>query len=148
MLVPTLADCIGISDAEVQRLLSLRSRALLEDNVYLDLIDSLDKEYLRTTLDGARDAYEEGIPVIKREFREAFNFDGSPMSSYTLANWLLGYLEYSGQLTQLGQLHAHIPPEIIKGGLPILLDSLNTMPSGSAAWQRALSILAIPLLVR
>lgn len=145
MLTKIIAQYTQTPEATIARLLKMPTDAIYEDAAYKQLVDSLDRDYLHQTLQQARNAYEVGLPDFKERMRVYFDFTDSPMSPFTLANWLVGFLNYPDKLADLPNLHGRVPHNAIQNGLPELFKVLEQMGEGRDAWQRALAVLAIPL---
>jgi acyl carrier protein phosphodiesterase len=68
------------------------------------------------------------------------------MSPFTLGNWVVGILEYPEEAKKLIEMHRRVPHQALVDNLPGILEILNEMPRGRAEWQKALCLLAFPLM--
>lgn len=147
MLRNMLSYYIGIDERTVDSLLSLSKREIFTDSTYTRLLDELDKHYLQETMGAAREAYELGLENLKQHLAGQFNLNVEPMSAFTLGNWVAGYLFYQDTLPDLLQLHRAVPTDAIAVGLPDILEMLEQIPQAGAEWTKAMSLLALPLLL-
>lgn len=148
MIEQILSQYTGISANQIARILSLKQAQVYEDPDYQAWISQLDPTALYETLPLARAAYEQGMPQFAEHLRDNYGLDNTKMSPFTLGNWLVGFLQYPNTITNLAKLHHRIPPQAFREMLPMMLTMLDTMPDGGAQWQRALALMALPLLVR
>lgn len=148
MLLTFMADSIGIEIDELQRLLEMAPHAVLDDPSYQGLLQSLDLALLRKTLPLVRAALARGIPTFNERYQAMYSATESPMSEETLSNWLVVFIQYPNTLRSLVANHQRVPVEFIRLGLPDFLSIVDGMPRGCAEWQRAMAVLAVPLLVR
>lgn len=139
-----IADLMGLSVDEVERLLALNPAAIYEDAAYLRVVHTLDTGVLRATLQAVRDIYEDGLPPIK----EKYGLSDTIMSGYTLGNWVLGFLTAPDHLNDMLERHASIPTDVIEDALPELVDLLEDLSNGKDEWQRALVTFSLPLIAR
>ncbi|MFP4323161.1 MAG: hypothetical protein ACLFTK_11970 [Anaerolineales bacterium] len=146
MLTKSLANYIGVSTRDVQTWLNMSAAGIYDDPAYQDLVYGLDRALLEETLSEARAVYEDALPEFQAALGSEYNFRNTPMSAYTLGNWLVGFLQYPDSLPELLDIHARIPQSVLTAGLPMLLSYLDDMPQGGAEWQRALAILALPMM--
>jgi len=141
-----IATTVGLPEATIKRLMGLAPADLLQDPEYLDLLHELDRELLEETLPMARSAYEEGLPAFSASLNARYGLADTPMSAYTLGNWVVGALQYPDHTSQILKMHDRVPGEAVRNGLEDLLGMLSTMPKGSREWQRALCALSLPLM--
>lgn len=145
MLEGILANYIGVPITEIQRLTQLSVEQILQDKVYISWLKSLDLDYLIETLPNVRASYEQHLPEFREKLESNYRLENNPMSAYTLANWLLGYLRYPQSLPELVKIHRKIPTNAIRETSPELLQMLDYMGEGQAMWQKALAVFLIPL---
>ncbi|MBZ0305432.1 MAG: hypothetical protein K8I82_05130 [Anaerolineae bacterium] len=146
MLVPTLAEYIGIPEIEIQQFMTMPKSQLYKNDVYQALVESLDYQMLGTTLTEARSVYDTHLPELVDYLRQEYGFKGKPMTALTLGNWLLGFLHNHKNLHKLAEMHHHIPHYVLEYGLPEILKILNFMPDPARAeWQKAMAVLSLPL---
>jgi hypothetical protein len=145
MLAHLLADYIGITSPAVERLLRMRPSDIYQDPMYKKLVESLDREYIRSTLRDAHKAYKMGLPQFMEDLSSIHRFSDTPMSAYTLSNCLVAYLDAPEHMADFLDRHNHIPKDLMRDGLPHLIQMLSQMPQGCNEWQRAMAIISIPL---
>ena len=145
MLTKTLADYIGTRESTIEDLLQLSPTQIYQSEAYQALVAKLDRDLLHQTLPEARGAYEQGLPRFKREMGKSYDFDRSPMSAFTLGNWLVGFLQQPDALNTLPKFHGDVPRPVMREGLPHLLSILDRMGQGRQEWQQALAVLSLPL---
>jgi len=141
-----IAHYTGQSTSEINRLLGLGQAAVYADPVYKDWVKSLDVTLLHQTLPMARAIYERLLPSFTARLKDSYGIDSSPMSAFTLGNWLVGFLQYPDQINQLAHLHRRIPKAALEEGLPDILQALEELPNGKREWQKAMTVLMLPLL--
>jgi|GEM_PF-1787379 len=146
MLEDTLAQYIGIPTTSVSRIIKMQQTKIYEDKDYKEWINKLDSTSLHNTLPHARSAYDKHLPDFVQILQTRYGMKDTPMSAYTLGNWLVGFLQYPSALANLAEMHNRIPQRAFREMLPQLISMLDEMPAGRADWQRALSLLALPLL--
>lgn len=148
MNAETIAHYTGLSLSEIQRFSKMGASEIYKDPAYTKVLKTLDKAYLEATLQLARTAYEQHIDSFKDEVKARYGLTKTPMSSFTLGNWVVGVLQYPASAHEILNMHKGIKGEVIAGSLQDLLDMLNDMPEGAAQWQQALCLLSFPLMVK
>jgi hypothetical protein len=141
-----IAQIINIPTSTLKRFMSLPGKKLLKDPEYIAILKDLDRELLEATLADARNAYEKGLPAFSEQLAARYGLDSTPMSAYTLGNWVVGALQYPENTDQILKMHDRVPGEAISGGLTDLLHMLDNLPAGAQEWQRALAVLSLPLM--
>ncbi len=142
MLVQQLATYTGLSDAEIERLLALSPSEIYDDPAYSALIPQLDEEALKATAAQVQQIYADHLPALK----DKHQLSGSIMSSYTLVNWVLGFLMYPERLPDMLQYHQRLTSEQVAAMLPDLFTLLDALSEGREAWETALAVISLPLL--
>jgi len=145
MIENTLSRYTGVVPAKISRLLRLTQSRIYEDKEYRSWIEALDTDVLGETLPHARVAYERHLPEFTEHLKEKYGMVNTPMSAYTLGNWLVGFLRYPDTIINLSKMHDRIPAEAFSDMLPEIITMLDEMPQGRAEWQRALALMALPL---
>lgn len=146
MLETVLSRYTGASPDDIQYIFSLPSDELYTDDTYQALVRTLDRAILDQTLPHTRALLDEHLPAFKTIVAAQYPdlpLDG--VTSYALCNWLLGFLQSPAELPRLRERHMHVPPRFVREFLPNLLEIMDALPEGKDAWQRALAVLAIPL---
>lgn len=146
MIEDTLAQYTGIPKASISRIIKMPQATVYDDQEYQGWIRALDSNRLHTTLPLARSAYDRHLPEFVEGLHARYSMKDTPMSSYTLGNWLVGFLQYPSTLANLSEIHNRIPQHAFRELLPLLLNMLDDMPAGREDWQRALALMALPLL--
>jgi hypothetical protein len=144
----TIANYTGISLSEIKRFSNMGPYDIYKDPAYIAALKTLDRSYLESTLQLARAAYEKHIDAFKDDVKARYGLDKTPMSAFTLGNWVVGVLQYPSSAHEILKLHKGIKGEVISGSLQELLDMLNEMPEGAAEWQQALCMLSFPLMLK
>ncbi len=142
MLIQQLATYTGLPEAEIERLLALSPTEIYDDPAYLALIPSLDAEMLKATAAQVQQIYADRLPALK----DKHQLGGSIMSSYTLVNWVLGFLMYPERLRDMLHYHRKLSAQQVASMLPDLFELLNEMNEGREAWATALAVISLPLL--
>lgn len=119
---------------------------IIKDEAYLTLVNSLNRRILEDTLEAARTSYEYSLPNLKADLADQFNINTDPMSPDTLGNWVITILRDLQKLDQLVLKHKNLNAEIIQYGLDDIVKMVGYINEGSEEWQRAICILALPLL--
>lgn len=145
MLSETLARTIDISPREIERLMTLTRKDVYHDQGYLSLVGKLDVALLHSTLDEACSAMGAGLPALNEALVTQYGLEGEPLSVYTLGYWLVNFLRSPDSLDRLVHIHSRLPAEAVREILPQLLDALEGMSAGRVEWQRALTLLSLPL---
>ena len=142
MLIQQLATYTGLPETEIERLLALSPVEIYDDPAYLALIPQLDEETLKASAAHVQQIYGEQLPSLKDKHR----LGGTIMSSYTLVNWVLGFLMYPERLRDMLHYHQRLSTEQVAGMLPELFALLDDLPEGRDAWKTALAVISLPLL--
>ncbi len=142
MLIQQLATYIGLPQEEIERLLALSPAEIYDDPAYLALIPTLDEQTLKATAAQVQEIYEDYLPALKDKHR----LGGSIMSSYTLVNWVLGFLMYPERLRDMLHYHRRLSADQVAEMLPDLFELLDELTEGREAWASALAIISLPLL--
>jgi len=145
MLANVLATYIDESTEEVQRLLKKTGQEVFMDPLFQEHLAGLDVELLQNTLADARQAYSDGLPSLKGAIVQQYDYVTDPVTPFALANWLVGFLKQPDQLMTLVEWHHRVPLEIVRTGLPMLLEMLEMMPEGRQEWQHAVAIVGLAL---
>lgn len=143
-----IAAYTGLDSKVIQRFMTMSAQNIYADADYLAALQSLDKHYLKDTLPAARKAYEAHLGEFNDAIHERYGLTTDLMSAFTLGNWVVGILEYPAEARKLVEMHNHVPTGAILDNLPGILDILNEMPQGTREWQKALCLLAFPLMGR
>ncbi len=146
MNVNELSYYIGAPTSLLDSLLSMQGREIIRDKRFVDLLRSVDKDLLEKTLPEARAAYAAHLPDFSNQLSKRYGLANTPMSAYTLGNWVVGALQFPDYLDTILDMHADIATEVFVGGLPELLAIVDEMPKAGGEWQRALCLLSIPLM--
>lgn len=148
MNVQQIANYTGLDNNVIQRFMTMGAQNIYADADYVSALQSLDKGYLKETLPAARRAYEAHLGEFNDSIHERYGLTTDLMSAFTLGNWVVGILEYPTEARKLVEMHNHVPSGAILDNLPGILDILNEMPHGTREWQKALCLLAFPLMGR
>lgn len=99
---------------------------------------------LHDSLPHARNAYERSLPRFTQILKEKYGLSNTPMSAFTLGNWLVGFLRYPESIADMPKLHQRVPAAF-REMLPEMLKMLDNVPHG-AQWQKALALMALPMM--
>jgi hypothetical protein len=138
----------GLSESTVQRFLTMSVQNVYEDKDYIAALKLLNRDVLQNTLPAARTAYENHLEEFSDAIRSRYNLDSDVMSAFTLGNWVVGILEYPDQAKKLINMHARVPHQALVEHLPGILRILDEMQQGRTEWQKALCMLAFPLMAK
>lgn len=144
-IAAVLAHHIGVEQRKVERLLALTQEQVYQDAEYRAWIESLEVERLNQLLPLARAAYEKHLATFTERLSERYNMPNTPMSAFTLGNWLVGFLQYPSQIADLARIHQRLPRQAVLEMLPEMIAMLDEMPEGRAEWQRAFAVMTLPL---
>ncbi|MCU0463768.1 MAG: hypothetical protein MUF38_04280 [Anaerolineae bacterium] len=145
MLEDTLAHYIGANKDQINRLTRMKQSQVYSDPTYQAWVQQMDAGALHETLAHARAAYEEHLPQFAAILSTRYGMSNTPMSSFTLGNWLVGFLQYPDSISNLSKMHQRIPQEAFREMLPEMIQMLDDLPTGREGWQRALALMALPL---
>lgn len=145
MLAQILAPYIDESVEEVQRLLKMTGQEVFMDPLFQEHLAGLDVGLLQNTLVDARHAYSDGLPALKSAIVQRYDYTTDPVTPFALANWLVGFLKQPDQLMPLIEWHHRVPLEVVRTGLPMLLEMLEMMSEGKVEWQHAVAIVGLTL---
>lgn len=142
MLIQQLVTYTGLPETEIKRLLALSPTEIYDDPAYLALIPQLNEETLKATAAQVQQIYEDYLPALK----DKHQLGSTIMSSYTLVNWVLGFLMYPERLRDMLRYHRRLTAEQVANMLPDLFALLDEMSEGVNAWKMALAVISLPLL--
>lgn len=145
MEAQVLSRYTGVPTKQINRLLSMSGQTMAKDPEFINLLNSLDKDHLEETLPEARAAYEKGLPAFERHLHQQYGLETTPMSAFTLGNWVVGALQFPQYTNKIMEMHENIPREVFVNELPRLLDMLDHV-RGGREWQRALCVFSLPLM--
>ncbi|MCS6870387.1 MAG: hypothetical protein RML95_01690 [Anaerolineae bacterium] len=145
MVAAVLAHYIGVEQSKVERLLLLTQEQVYQDAEYQAWINALDVERLNDFLPLARAAYERHLASFTEHLRTKYGMANTPMSPFTLGNWLVGFLQYPSQISNLSRIHQRLPRQAVLEMLPEMIAMLDDMPEGREDWQRAFALMTLPL---
>lgn len=141
-----IAAYTGLSSHVIQRLQTMSIDNVYADKEYLNALRNLNRDMLQATLPAARQAYDNHLDEFSSAIRSRYNLNTDVMSAFTLGNWVVGILEYPEQAKKLIHMHERVPHQALVENLPGILKILDEMPQGRAEWQKALCLLAFPLM--
>jgi len=144
----TISHFTGLSEVDVQAYLSSSARDIYQDPHYIEALNTLDKKYLHETLSMVRDYYDVHLDEFAEGLENRYQISRGAMSGFTLANWVVGFLNYPDRVVDLLDRHADLPRVIFDEGLEDLLRLLEGLPEGREHWQKALCLLAFPLMMK
>lgn len=139
---------IGLSPNDLRSIMELPAEHVFEHPTYRTLVEGLDIELLKQTLPQARSAYAIGLPAFMRHLERETGLTNISMSTYTLTDWLIRFLEAPETLPVVLSMHQRLTSPIIRNGLPSLLESLDSMAVGRTEWQQALAVMSLPLVAK
>ncbi len=145
MIAQELARYMGIPAEEVEQLLKIGVRKLAADPGYQAMLKKLDLPLLESTMAEAHNLIEKGLPEFTDHITSEYSLRRNPMSGYTLANWLVGYLNFPEKVEALVELHDRVPHEAVEKYLPAVIQMLQPMSQGREEWQKALATVGIIL---
>lgn len=126
--------------------MNLSGKQLLENKTYVAMLHDLDKDLLEATLPTVRDVYERHLPEFVERVEQRYGLGATPMSAFTLGNWVVGALQFPDHTHSILEMHANIPREVFNNELQSLMDILEEVSQGKQEWQRAMCVFALPLM--
>jgi len=142
----TLSRYLNIPESSVNKFMSMSSREILENAEYRELLGSIDRDTLEATLQDARETYEKYLPPFVETVERKYKLGTTPMSPYTLGNWVVGALQFPDYTDSILEMHTRVPGHVFVNELQSLMDILEHMPNAHAEWQRALCLFSLPLM--
>ncbi len=142
-LFDTLAYYSSIPTGQLAYLLALKRKRIFADKLYRCLVDWVDTDALRATHAELRGLYDTYLPQI----RARHNLRPTMMNGSTLVNWILGFASQPEHLPEIFNLHMRIPAATIATALPDMLMLMEQLATGAQAWQYALTVFSLPLLL-
>jgi hypothetical protein len=133
---------------DIRQITQLPPEKVFENTTFRTLIEGLDTLTLRRTLPEARRSFATGLPAFLIQIERDYGISHTPMSVYTLTDWLIRFLEAPETLAVVLSMHQRVPGSLIREGLPYLLSLLDTMPNGRTEWQQALAVMSLPLVAK
>jgi len=130
-----IRDWMGRSPSDVYR-----------DQQYIRTLYRLDLPYLRATLPRVREFYAENLDSFAEDMEQRYQIARGAMSSFTLGNWVVAFLDHPEYSLNMIERHNHLPSELFGGGLESLMLMLEDLPEGKEQWQQALCLLTFPLM--
>jgi hypothetical protein len=130
----------------VRDFLSRNPVDVYRDPQYVRALYRMDLPYLRATLPIVRSYYDEHLDSFAEDLEQRYHIQRGAMSSFTLGNWVVAFLDYPEYALNMLQRHEHLPPQLFDGGLEDLMTLLEGLPKGREQWQQALCLLTFPLM--
>lgn len=146
MQTEEIARYCKVSNHLIRDWISRPPADVYRDQQYIRTLYRLDLPYLRATLPVVREFYEENLDEFAHDMEEHYHISRGAMSSFTLGNWVVAFLDHPEYALNMIARHSHLPPELFDGGLERLMLMLEDLPEGCEQWQQALCLLTFPLM--
>lgn len=146
MNVKDVATYTGLPTNSIEKMLKGSPHQTYRSQEYIDALHSVDLEALEAALPEARRVYEAHLPDFAAGLEARYGVSSSPMSPFTLGNWVVGVMQYPERADTIIKMHKALPANVFADNLDELVGMLDEMRSGSAVWQQAMCLLAFPLM--
>lgn len=144
----TIAHYTGLPLDTVEVYFELSPEEIYQDEAYHEALNSLDRKTLDATLPGVRRVYDRHMDDFAAYLYEHHQVERGTMSSHTLGNWVLGFIQQPEYIVNILQHHQLMPGAAFADGLEQLLDLLESVPAGKQEWQQALCLMAFPMMMK
>lgn len=147
MLAQILAPYLELNPRVVDNLLRKSGRGIQADPMYQDLVASLDRDALNSSMVDTRLYMDRQLPPFVQKVKKEQHIEEFPLDGFMVSNWIIGYLHTPQRLPDLLNKHRQVPKDVMQYVLPHVLEMLGGTPKYSAEWQKAFATIAIPLVV-
>lgn len=149
MMEEVFTQHLGISAAELQKILSLSLTDLLNSQQIKDVLNSLDIETLRETLPTAASVLAERLPPFYNWLKNELGVQRVPDSPDHTTKWVIGFVNHQESLTHLVELHRPVPRPALERSVSPLVGAFDGVQDDRVRkeWQKAVAALCLPLVV-
>lgn len=137
----------GIPQGLIDGWRHLSADAIVRDPDYMGYVRSIDRVQLEATFYEMRKTYQQTLGHFQHMLTRRYGIQSAPMFSEILGAWIMNAIDQPNYLEHIIRRHNRIPREIIRESLPMLLEMLSTNPDERNEWQRAVTILTLPMLI-
>lgn len=140
---------LGLSNAEVEELLSLSLTDFLNLPQVNELLNTLDVELLKETFPTAASALAERLPPFYNWLKNELGVQRVPDSPDHTTKWVIGFLNNQETLTRLVELHKPVPRPALEHSIPRLVATFEGVENEyiRQEWQKAIAALCLILVV-
>lgn len=140
---------LGLSTAELERLLSLSLQEFLNLSAVKELLESLDSQLLQKTLPTAGRVLAERLPPFYDWLKHELGVKRVPDSPDHTTKWVIGFLKHQESLTRLVELHRPVPRPALERSIPRLVAAFDGVEEDKVRkeWQKTIAALCLVLVV-
>lgn len=147
--VSTFSQHLGLSEAQVNEILSLSLTDCLHSPELQQLLQSLDIRKLKETLPTAGAVLQKRLPPFYNWLKNELGVARVPDSPNHTTTWVIGFLNHTETLEHLVKLHHPVPPAALEASVSRLVATFDGVEDEAIRqeWQKAIAALCVPLVV-
>ncbi|MBD2001878.1 MULTISPECIES: hypothetical protein [Cyanophyceae] len=148
-MLNTFTEHLNFSQAEIEKLLSLRLQELLNTPNFKEKLDSLNIGLLQQTLPTAAAVLADELPPFYNWLKNELGLKRVPDSPDHTTKWVVNFLKQEESLTRLVELHRPVPRPALEASIPRLVGLFDDVEDAQVRqeWQQAIAALCLVLVV-
>ncbi|MBD1932087.1 MULTISPECIES: hypothetical protein [Cyanophyceae] len=148
-MLNTFTEHLNLSQAELEKLLSLRFSELLNTPDFKEKLDSLNIGLLQQTLPTAAAVLADELPPFYNWLKNELGLKRVPDSPDHTTKWVVNFLKQEESLTRLVELHRPVPRPALEASIPRLVGLFDGVEDTQVRqeWQQAIAALCLVLVV-
>ncbi len=148
-MLNTFTEHLNLSQAELEKLLSLRLQELLKTPDFKEKLDSLNIGLLQQTLPTAAAVLADELPPFYNWLKNELGLKRVPDSPDHTTKWVVNFLKQEESLTRLVELHRPVPRPALEASIPRLVGLFDGVEDAQVRqeWQQAIAALCLVLVV-
>ncbi len=148
-MLNTFTEHLNLSQAELEKLLSLRLQELLKTPDFKEKLDSLNIGLLQQSLPTAAAVLADELPPFYNWLKNELGLKRVPDSPDHTTKWVVNFLKQEESLTRLVELHRPVPRPALEASIPRLVGLFNGVEDAQVRqeWQQAIAALCLVLVV-
>lgn len=142
-------EYLGLSNAEVEKLLFLSLTEFLNLPQIKELLGSLDVKLLKNSFPTAASSLAKRLPPFYNWLKNELGVQRVPDSPDHTTKWVIGFLNNQESLDRLVELHQAIPRPSLERSIPRLVATFDGVENDRIRqeWKKAIAALCLVLVV-
>ncbi|MBZ8179825.1 hypothetical protein G3T18_06900 [Oscillatoria salina IIICB1] len=147
--VSVFSQHLGMSETQVNEILSQSLAECLNSPELQQLLESLDIRKLQETLPTAGTVLQKRLPPFYHWLKNELGVARVPDSPDHTTTWVIGFLNHTETLNHLVKLHRPVPPSAVEASVPRLVATFDGVEDEAIRqeWQKAIAALCVPLVI-
>ncbi|PSO50356.1 MAG: hypothetical protein BRC33_03505 [Cyanobacteria bacterium SW_9_44_58] len=145
--VETFNQHLNLSIPQIEKLLTLSSSELPEQEAFQTELGNLDISLLRETLPTAKSVLQNQLPAFYNWLQQELDIKRVPNSPNHTTTWVANFLNNQESIQHLVELHCPVPPASLELAIPRLVSLFDQVedPQIRQHWQSAVALLCLVL---